>query len=172
MEDIAGVIIKDLRSHPDDRGFFREIIRNTDPLFEGGNFGQWSHSKMTHGVVKAWHFHHQQTDWWYVPIGQIQTVLFDNREQSSTYKKKLIFEMGEDTPLCVKIPPGVLHGAQVLTKTAHLFYITSHTYNPDDEGRLPYNSEVVGHTWAEPCVVAENDKRTFHPPHSLKGHGK
>ncbi len=167
-QKILGVEFKILKSHPDDRGFFREIIRSTDDFFtsatrEGIPFGQWSHSKMAKDVVKAWHFHHVQSDWWYVPIGNLKVVLVDHREESETYKNKLEFIMGEENPICISIPPGVLHGAQVVSEEAHLFYITSETYNPDDEGRLPYNSELVDHTWDEPAVVAENDKRTFMP---------
>ena len=65
---IFGVEIKELKSHPDGRGFFREVIRSTDPIFQNptpdqsnfgqSNFGQWSHSKMQKNVVKAWHYHH------------------------------------------------------------------------------------------------------------------
>lgn len=167
--NIFGVHIKQLVSHPDDRGFFREIIRSTDEFFTNGIFGQWSHSKMQKDVVKAWHYHHVQTDWWYVPLGKVQTVLFDNREESPTYKMKMAFEMGEkslgpDTmECCVKIPPGVLHGCKVLTEFAHLFYITSHTYNPNEEGRFSYDSKLVNHNWGKDVIVAEKDKRDFVP---------
>ena len=166
---IPGVKFKFLKSHPDDRGFFREVIRNSDPLFEGEKFAQWSHSKMTKDVVKAWHYHHLQVDFWYVPFGHVQTVLFDNREESPTYKTKLVIDMGcaETFPqayeVCVKIPQGVLHGCRVLSDQAHLFYITSEIYNPNDEGRFPFNSEVVGHNWGENALTVENDRRTFVP---------
>lgn len=166
---IYGVQIKSLKSHPDDRGYFREVIRSTDDLFIEGQFGQWSHSKMQRNVVKAWHYHHVQTDWWYVPLGQVETVLFDNREESPTYKQKLVIKMGEgdkyqDThEVCVRIPPGVLHGCKVLSPEAHLFYITSHIYNPADEGRFPFDSAVVGHDWGIEAITAENDRRTFVP---------
>lgn len=165
--NIAGVIIKELVSHGDSRGFFREIIRETDDFFTtGGHFGQWSHSKMQKNVVKAWHYHHVQTDWWYVTSGAVQTVLIDNREESPTFKSKMEFLMGDEDgakPLCVKIPPGVLHGCKVLTKEAHLFYITSHTYSPSEEGRIPFNDENIGHKWGDDVIVVENDKRFFAP---------
>lgn len=173
-DEIVGVELKLLKSHGDDRGFFREIVRCTDSVFKDGIFGQWSHSRMVCGVVKAWHYHHVQFDWWYVPIGQVETVLFDNREESPTFQKKLVFRMGEsrfgaDTfEVCVRIPPGVLHGCRVLSEEAHLFYITSVTYDPNEEGRFPYNSEVVGHDWGANPIVADNDKRTFVPTSTRK----
>ncbi len=167
---IWGVEIKPLKSHADDRGFFREVIRSTDSLFLGGKFGQWSHSRMIKDVVKGWHYHHVQTDWWYVPIGQIETVLYDNREESPTYGTKLTIKMGDsknygaDThEVCVKIPTGVLHGCQVFSEEAHLFYITSETYNPQDEGRFPYNSDIVPHNWGPKALTVENDRRLFAP---------
>ena len=95
VSTIEGVEIKLLKSHADDRGFFREVIRSTDTLFQSGRFGQWSHSRMVKNVVKAWHYHHVQTDWWYVPIGKVQTVLYDNREESPTFKTKLEITMGD-----------------------------------------------------------------------------
>ncbi|MFM1848616.1 MAG: hypothetical protein RL417_2090 [Pseudomonadota bacterium] len=170
-DSIIGVECKLLRSHGDDRGFFREIIRFSDPFFSTRDrFAQWSHSRMTKNVVKAWHYHHVQTDWWYVPIGQIETVLFDNRTESPTFKKKLVFRMGDPTrfgedtfPMCVHIPPGVLHGCKVLSEEAHLFYITSEIYDPNEEGRFPFDSPLVGHSWGPDVIVADNDRRTFEP---------
>lgn len=167
---IHGVVVKELKSFADDRGFFREVVRVTDDFFGQGAFGQWSHSKMIKDVVKAWHYHHVQTDWWYVPIGKVETVLFDNREESPTYKTKMTLLMGEKNKfgpdvkeICVKIPPGVLHGCKVLSEEAHLFYITTHTYNPNEEGRFPYNSDVVPHNWGENALTVENDRRAFVP---------
>jgi len=166
---IQGVIIKDLRTHRDPRGFFREVVRTTDPLFDEGVFGQWSHSKMAKDVVKAWHYHHVQTDWWYCPIGLIETVLYDNRPESPTYKMKMIIPMGDSAEhpeareVCVRIPPGVLHGCKVLSNQAHLFYITSVTYDPNEEGRIPYNSPKIGHDWGENALTVENDRREFVP---------
>jgi dTDP-4-dehydrorhamnose 3,5-epimerase len=175
VEKIVGVHIKQLKTHRDERGFFREVIRSTDELFAGGVFAQWSHSRMQRNVVKAWHYHHVQTDWWYCPIGKIQTVLFDNRPESPTYRTKLAINMGEtdkygaDThEVCVEIPPGVLHGCKVMSDEAHLFYITSTIYNPNEEGRFPYNSAFVGHDWGDDALTVENDRREFVPTSTSK----
>ncbi|OVE80116.1 hypothetical protein BVY02_01280 [bacterium J17] len=169
---ILGVEVKELKTFDDQRGFFREIIRANEPQFNG-EFAQWSHSKMAKNTVKAWHFHHKQIDWWYVGLGLIHTVLFDNRKESSTFGKKLEFFMGDsagaDSGLCalVRIPQGVLHGLKVLSDSAHLFYITSCTYDPQDEGRLPFNSDVVGQNWGDESslIVADNDRKTLIPPY-------
>jgi dTDP-4-dehydrorhamnose 3,5-epimerase len=183
---IRGVEFKPLKTHADDRGFFREIIRVSDSVFQlksaednqgfapdnqgfaqyDQGFAQWSHSLMAKNTVKAWHFHHLQIDWWYLALGVIETVLFDNRKESPTYQKKLVFKLGdpgldpEAQCSVVRIPQGVLHGCKVLSQTAHLFYITSKIYDPEDEGRLPYNSPIVNHPWGkeEELTVAANDR--------------
>lgn len=125
---------------------------------------------MTQNVVKAWHYHHVQYDWWYVALGQIEAVLYDNRPESPSYKQKMILIMGdaqeyggETREICVRIPPGVLHGLKVLSEYAHLFYITSEVYNPEEEGRLPYNSDLVPHQWGDNVITVERDRRAFVP---------
>lgn len=167
--EIVGVLIKSLKTFGDDRGFFREIIRVTDPFFQNVGFAQWSHSRMVRDTVKAWHYHHIQYDWWYLGIGEVETVLVDNREESPTFGKKLVFRMGDSSlspathEVCVCIPPGVLHGCRVLSPEAHLFYITSVTYDPNEEGRFPYNQGPVDHDWGPHPIVVDNDRRHFVP---------
>ena len=180
QNSIAGVVFKQLRSFPDQRGFFREIIRGSDAFFTKDHhqssqvapgFAQWSHSKMGRDTVKAWHYHHLQVDWWYVGIGVIQTVLIDMREESPTFRRKLEFKLGdaeldpEALVAVVRIPQGVFHGCKVLSDSAHLFYITSEIYNPDDEGRVPFNTLEVDHSWGDErtLITAENDRRSFPP---------
>jgi dTDP-4-dehydrorhamnose 3,5-epimerase len=50
-------------------------------------------------------------------------------------------------PVVVAIPPGVAHGCKVLQGPSILFYITSETYNPNDEGRIPHDDPTVGYDW-------------------------
>ena len=114
---------------------------------------------MYSGTIKAWHVHQIQTDWWYVPVGVIKAVLVDlrvegydmNDWQSLRHypvKADRIQEylLGDNQPAQVlRIPPGVAHGLKVLQGPAHLFYVTSHVYNPEDEGRIPF--DALGYDW-------------------------
>ncbi|HAV42834.1 TPA: hypothetical protein DCX15_02305 [bacterium] len=144
---IDKVVIKRLPTHTDERGFFREIIRVTDDLFEEG-FGQWSHSFMFDGVIKAWHYHRIQTDWWYVASGVLRVGLYDLRKDSPTYKQTMDFLMGDLQPAqIVKIPPEVVHGCKTVQGPVHLLYITSNVYNPEDELRLPYDDPGIDFDW-------------------------
>ncbi len=144
---IDGVEIKELTTFPDERGFFREIVRVTDGFF-GEGFGQFSHSMMYPGVAKAWHIHKTQVDWWYVPIGNLRLGLKDMRKDSPTHGELQEILLGESYPAkVVKIPPGVAHGCKVLGGVTHLFYITSITYDPEEEGRIPHDDPEIGYDW-------------------------
>lgn len=146
---IEGIVFKELVTHTDRRGFFRELIRETDDFFAEG-FGQWSHSLMYDGVTKAWHFHNIQTDWWYVVTGVLRVGLCDMRSESPTYRQTMDFLMGDLQPSRVlKIPPGIAHGCQTVQGPINLFYMTSHTYNPDDEIRLVYDDPEIDFDWNE-----------------------
>lgn len=144
---IEDVIIKELKTHADDRGFFRELIRVSDDFFAEG-FGQWSHSLMFDGVIKAWHLHRIQTDWWYVVSGVLRVGLCDMRSDSPTFKMVMDFLMGDlQTAQVIKIPPGVAHGCKTIQGPVNLFYVTSQVYNPIDEVRLTYNDPEIAFDW-------------------------
>jgi len=144
---IDGIVIKELTTHADDRGFFREIIRVSDDFFSEG-FGQWSHSLMFAEVIKAWHFHHLQTDWWYVVSGVLRVGLCDLRPDSPTFRKTMDFRMGDHQPARVlKIPPGIAHGCKTIQGPVHLLYMTSRLYDPADEIRIAHDDPEIGFDW-------------------------
>jgi len=145
---IAGVLLKTLTTHADERGFFREIIRSTDEFFQEG-FAQWSHSLMYPGVAKAWHIHKTQIDWWYVPLGNLKLVLYDKRPDSPSANLRETFFLGDNYPAqVIKIPAGVAHGCKALgSGPTHLFYITSKVYNAAEEGRILHDDKTMAYDW-------------------------
>lgn len=150
---IQGVEFKELTTYGDERGFFRELIRSTDPFF-ADQFGQWSHALLFSDITKAWHYHRLQTDWWYVGSGVIRVGLCDVRADSPTYKRTMDFLMGDfQPPRIVKIPPGVAHGCQTVQGPVHMFYITSHVYDPQDELRIPYDDPTIDFDWTTRSVI-------------------
>lgn len=145
---INGVRIKELVRHPDERGYFEEVIRKTDEFFSEG-FAQLSHSFMFPGVVKAWHIHKTQIDWWYVAKGTVKAAVYDARKSSPTYKELNEFMLGDPKVpnLVLKIPAGVAHGLKVIEGPADLIYVTSGIYSKDEEGRIPYTDREIGYDW-------------------------
>jgi len=135
LTPIPGVVLKQLTTHFDDRGFFREVIRYSDDFFFEG-FGQWSHSEKEQGHFEPeFHVHQYQVDWWYIPYGLMNVVLFDDRQDSDGKFHQFLMGKGQLAQV-LRIPPGVAHNYKVLDGPAGLMYITSMVYNPNDEGRL------------------------------------
>ena len=150
---IEGVTLKDIVTHADERGFFREIIRATDPFFSDG-FGQFSHSLVYPGVVKAWHGHLNQTQWTYVACGLLRVVIHDPRPTSPTHGATDEWLMGDQHLARVyRLPPGVVHGYRCLAGPAHVLYVTSGTYDPQDELRLPPDDAGIGYDWTKGPAV-------------------
>ena len=146
---IHDVVYHPLVRHDDERGFFEEIIKISDGFFSEG-FAQLSHSHMHDGVVKAWHIHKTQIDWWYVVSGVIKAVLFDTRITSQSHKQIEEYILGSGyTPAVLKIPPGVAHGLKVLAGPADLVYVTSSVYSPEEEGRIRYDDSLIGYDWIQ-----------------------
>ncbi|MDD3158341.1 dTDP-4-dehydrorhamnose 3,5-epimerase family protein [Anaeromusa sp.] len=145
---IQGVEVKKLVRHPDDRGFFMEILRDDDELLK--RFGQASLSKSYPGVIKAFHYHKRQDDIWFFPVGNAQVVLHDMREDSPTKGETNVFYLGEDNPQIVVIPVGVAHGYRVLGNTpAVIVYFTTESYDPKnpDEYRVAWDDPSIGFDW-------------------------
>ncbi|GAW29461.1 dTDP-4-dehydrorhamnose 3,5-epimerase family protein [Carboxydocella sp. ULO1] len=148
MDTIAGVKVKKLIKHVDDRGFFMEILRDDDELLT--RFGQASMSLTYPGVIKAFHYHKKQDDLWFFPVGNAQVVLYDLRQDSPTYKMTNVFYMGEHNPILLTIPKGVAHGYRVLgNEPAVIVYFTTESYdrNNPDEFRIAWNDPEIGFDW-------------------------
>lgn len=147
---IDGVKIKKLTSHKDKRGYFREILRNEGNLLE--NFGQVSVSLTKPGVIKAFHWHKQQDDLFYVVSGEAIVVLYDRRKNSKTFGKRMRLEMHENKPRMLLIPKEIAHGYRVLgKKPLIMLYIMSKSYNPEkpDEFRIPHDDPKIGFDWGK-----------------------
>src|SRR5262249_30188829 len=94
------------------------------------HFGQTSITKSYPGVIKAFHWHYDQDDLWYVVDGMARVVLYDRRPDSPTHGVTQVVYAGEDNPVLIVIPIGVAHGYHVLCSTpVILFY---HATKADD----------------------------------------
>jgi dTDP-4-dehydrorhamnose 3,5-epimerase len=144
---IEGVIIKELVTHTDDRGFFREVFRFSEE-FKNLSIGQLSHSLVKEGVIKAWHGHVYQSQWNYVITGIIKVVLYDNRSNSSTLGEiiELMVGNGEDSK-AYYFPLGILHGYKCIKGPLHIIYVTSGVYDLDDEIRIPIDYLEKEYRW-------------------------
>ena len=144
---IAEIFIKELISHKDNRGFFREIWRFNEQKEFDPKKAQISHSQVKEGVIKGWHGHVNQGQLNYVVSGMIRVALYDNRNNSSTYKTLLKFDIKADKPKVYYFPPGVLHGYKCLSGPMNIIYVTSGAYDVEDEIRVDFEKIDSGLNW-------------------------
>ena len=74
----ARVRIKQLKPNVDERGYLMELLRGSDEFFT--KFGQCYVSLNYPGVVRAWHYHKKQEDYFVVVQGVCKVGLYDMRE--------------------------------------------------------------------------------------------
>ena len=147
---IEGVRIQPVAIHSDDRGYFMEVQRMGRGLAAAfpAATTQVSAALNYPGIVKAFHYHVHQTDCWNVVKGSLQVVLVDLRVASETFGRRNTLYVGTLRPWQVLIPPGVGHGYKVIAGAeALLVYLTDRFYNPQDEGRIPYNNGSINYDW-------------------------
>lgn len=107
---IEGVIMKKLVKHLDERGYLCETFRSDElPSDLKPTMSYVSYTEP--GIARGPHEHLKQTDIFaFMGPGNFKLKLWDNRKSSPTYKKWMELYAGQDKPLLVVIPPGVVHG--------------------------------------------------------------
>lgn len=147
---IDGVGVAPYSLWPDDRGYFLEIARIGKGLPAGfpPESTQVSAALGYPDIIKAFHFHRRQTDFWVPATGMLQVALVDLRKGSPTFGARNTLYVGAMRPWQVLIPPGVGHGYKVIGRDpAMLVYVTDRHYDPSDEGRVPYNDPGINYDW-------------------------
>jgi dTDP-4-dehydrorhamnose 3,5-epimerase len=109
-----------------------------------GPQGQINFSVQYPGVVKAWHRHALQTDFWICLQGHIKVGVYRETDNVAW-----LLVIGEKRPGVMVIPPPLWHGAATCGDTpAGLLYYVTHAYNaakPDEDRRA--HDSVVGFPW-------------------------
>lgn len=160
---IDGVMLKSLKVHADQRGYFLEQLKRGDLDDQGRaflpehGFAQMSRSlAYARGgnppeLIKAFHWHRQQWDYWDIVKGNARVVLVDLRLDSATAGRTQVVMAGQNSPKMIAIPPLVAHGYQALDlQDVLLCYYVTEPYDPNhpDEGRIPWNDPRIDFDWS------------------------
>lgn len=131
------------RAYADDRGWSL-MNQFVGVLGSNSGGGQINYSVQYPGVIKAWHRHAKQTDFWLCLHGHIKVGVHDaasGRAWSAV--------IGERQPGVVVIPPPLWHGAATVgPEPAGLLYFVTHAFDPavpDEERRA--HDEPAGFPW-------------------------
>jgi dTDP-4-dehydrorhamnose 3,5-epimerase len=101
-------------------------------------------------LIKAFHWHERQWDYWDIVAGNARVVLVDLREESPTVGRIQTVMLGENSPRMVAIPPFVAHGYQAVDlRDVVLTYYVTEPYDPadPDEGRIAWDDPRIGFDW-------------------------
>ena len=94
------------------------------------------------GSIRAWVYHRRQFDRLAYTNGEIRLVLYDLREDSPTYRKLDIVDVGAANKILLTIPPHVVHGVQNRGKsTATFVNMPTNAYDPEhpDKSRIRFD---------------------------------
>lgn len=152
---IAGVRVRPLHTHPDDRGTFTEIFRRewgtgVDPI-------QWNVVRSQAGVLRGVHVHPTHDDYLIVIEGRATIGLADLRGGSATEGERTTVELRGDDTASIVIPHGVAHGFLFHEPSIHV-YSVSHYWDLADELACHWADPDLGIDWpATPRLVSDRD---------------
>ncbi|MEE0027495.1 MAG: dTDP-4-dehydrorhamnose 3,5-epimerase [Atopobiaceae bacterium] len=172
---IEGVVVVDVKTYGDRRGYFMETYKRPD-FAAGGidcDFVQDNQSSSTKGVLRGLHFQieHPQSKLVRVVRGAVFDVCVDLRPGSPTWGKWEGVVLSEENRRQFFIPRGFAHGFLVLTDEAEFCYKCDDTYHPNDEGGLMWDDPELAIEWPalegdevfDPSKVVLSDKDRLHP---------
>lgn len=145
---ISGVEIKELKVIYDERGHLFEILRCDDKIFK--KFGQVYVTTAKFGIIKAWHYHKLQDDYFCCVFGKILLALYDARKTSKTFGQIVDWVLSLENPKLIKIPKGVYHGFKGLSEPeAIVINIPTRPYNhkKPDEYRIEPFTKTIPYDW-------------------------
>jgi dTDP-4-dehydrorhamnose 3,5-epimerase len=126
--------------YADDRGY--SLMNQLQGVLSAQ--GQVNYSVQHPGVIKAWHRHRKQTDFWMCLRGHIKVGVHREDEPFAW-----LTVLGEHAPGALIIPPPLWHGAATVgAEPAGLLYYVTHAYDPEnpDEERRGHDS-LPGFPW-------------------------
>lgn len=139
------IVVKQLKTHVDDRGYLVELVRSDDSFFT--QFGQAYVSVINSGVVKGFHKHSRQTEQITCVSGQVRLVLVDTRSGGANITE---YHLSPLAPKVVVIEPEIWYGwCCIGNEPAMLINITDLPNDPNnpDGVRIDPHNNPWGYVW-------------------------
>ena len=110
--EIKGVIIRKLAKAQDSRGWLAELFRNDE--LDGEFIPTMAYISSTNpGVTRGPHEHREQADFFcFIGPSNFKLRMWDNREESETFRCVTTMVVGQENPSAVLVPAGVVHAYQ------------------------------------------------------------
>ena len=147
----AGVIIRPLPTHVDDRGSVCELFDprwgwHPDPLVFSYTF------TIRPGVVKGWNLHREHEDRYVILQGDMNLVLFDPRDESPTFGEVCVITLSGRQRCAINVPINVWHADHNIGETdvvAINFPTRPYEHTSPDKYRLPLNTPLIPYSFGD-----------------------
>jgi len=155
---LPGVLVLVPTPHHDERGFFTRTFDAevaADHGIDSASFIQDSQSRSTHGVLRGLHGRGGRGEAKLVRCanGTIFDVLVDGRPESPTFGEHETFILDDEKFWHLYIPPGMLHGFQVLSVFADVCYRIDRSHDPLEDLAVRYDDSELAIPWPIPVSV-------------------
>ena len=161
--DLPDVRLISTARFPDNRGFFREVWRQSRYEAAGiaGPFVQDNVSRSRPGVVRGLHYQHPHGQGKLIDVwaGRIYDIAVDIRRSSKTFGEWVAVTLDADNAQQLYIPPGFAHGFAVCGDTdALVAYKCTDEYAPECEHTIRWDDPTLDIPWPvdAPCL-SESD---------------
>lgn len=151
---LAGVVVIEPQVFGDSRGWFMEAFNRARFAAAGlpTDFPQANTSRSARGVLRG--LHHQwpkpQGKLVWVVEGAVWDVAVDVRRGSTTFGQWYGVELSADNHRMIYVPPGCLHGFQVLSEYATFSYLVTELYDPGCDRSIAWDDPDIGAHWPLP----------------------
>lgn len=142
-----GVILTPLKQIPHQKGDIFHAMKKSDIGFDG--FGEAYFSTINKGEIKGWKKHTQMTLNLIVPVGEIEFVLFDNRENSQTYNRFFSIKLSQNNYQRLTISKDIFVAFKGIENFNLLLNIANIEHNPNEAINLDLSE--IKYEWSIKC---------------------
>lgn len=148
--EIRDVVVRDLKTFRDSRGWLAELFRH-DELSQEFYPTMAYISSSQPGVTRGPHEHVDQADLFcFLGPSNFKLRLWDNRKDSETFEHVMTVVVGEDNPKSVLVPAGIVHAYQnvghvpgIVINCPNRLYMGEGKQQPIDEIRHENDPQAI-----------------------------
>ncbi len=160
IQDVRILTPEPFRDH---RGFFVRTLSTATLAAAGidpGSFVEESQSRSRHGVLRGLHGRRALSEGKLVrcSYGQVFEVILDLRPWSSTFLQHDSLILDDAAHRQVWVPPGLVHGFQVLSEVADICYRMDAVHEPGLDVTVAFDDPELAIAWPLPDpIVSDRD---------------
>ncbi len=147
-----GVHLKDIQVHTDDRGMVFELYDKRWTVHKAPLVFSYLFT-IRPGIIKGWGVHKKHDDRYVILFGEMETVLYDGREDSKTFGMVSKIYLTEQKRQLLTIPTGVWHADRNIGQkdvVAVNFPTIVYNHTDPDKYRLPVDTDKIPYKFPNP----------------------